>query len=225
MSDDILAQLVGVPPRRLLEDLARIGVALAKNERARPEVECFLASGQLVRGRIVSVAETPNNDRGAIALIAVGGNPRAPSVTFVRVDQIAAVTVIDASLLVKAPVADAPIPSKLELQRQAAARADAFASVFGRKLTIELNPTELDDDGRRAIGLTLPLVFDVLAAITGDEMGKVALKPLVSIELGAASSGDVGTYDGGKKLVVRAPKLLTEQFTMQTLRKAIEKLL
>ena len=48
MIDDVLEQLTGGNPRRLLDDLARIGSALAKADRARPEVECFLASGQLI---------------------------------------------------------------------------------------------------------------------------------------------------------------------------------
>jgi len=230
VNDDVLSQLVGASPRRLLEDLARIGVALAKNDRARPEVECFLASGQTVRGRIVSVADHhqvgADDRQGAIALIAIGGNVRGPSVTFVRVDQIAAVTVVDASLLVKAPVVDAPIPSKLELARQLAARGDSLAGVIGKRIELVLGgASELDDDGRRAIGVALPLVADVLAAIASDDMGKEALGKLDTVELGAASSGDVGTYDSGRRLVIRAPKLLTEQYTAATLRKAIEKLL
>jgi hypothetical protein len=223
VNDDVLSQLTGASPRRLLEDLARIGAALAKNDRARPEVECYLASGQLVRGRVVSVAD---DRQGAIALIAIGGSVRSPSVTFVRVDQIAAVTVVDASLLVKAPVVDAPIPSKLELQRQLAARADALAGALGRRIELALGgASELDDDGRRAIGATLSLVAEVLAAVGADEMGKAALSKIELVELGAASSGDVGTYDSGRRLVIRAPKLLTEQYTASTLRRAIEKLL
>ncbi len=102
---DVLGQLVGAPPRRLLEDLARTGAVLAKNDRSRPEVEIYLVSGQLVRGRIVSVVDDRD---GAVAVLVVGGSPRGPSVMFVRVDQIAAVTVIDASLLVKPPTADLP---------------------------------------------------------------------------------------------------------------------
>lgn len=223
MTDDVLSQLTGASPRKLLEDLARIGAALAKNDRARPEVECYLASGPAVRGRIVSVAE---DRQGAMALLAIGGNVRAPSVTFIRIDQIAAVTVVDASLLVKAPVVDSPIPSKLELQRQLAARGDALATAAGRRIAITLGgASELDDDGRRAIGVTLPLVVDVLVAIAADDMGREALRKIETVELGAASSGDVGTYDSGHRLVIRAPKLLTEQFTAQTLRRAIEKLL
>jgi len=100
---DVLGQLVGASPQRLLEELAHTGEALAKNDRARPEVEVYLGSGQLIRGRIISVAD---DQHGAVALLVVGGSPRGPSVTFVRVDQIAAVTVIDASLLVK--TADVP---------------------------------------------------------------------------------------------------------------------
>lgn len=105
VSDDILSQLTGANPRRLLEDLARLGVALARTDRPRPEVECYLTSGQLVRGRIVAVAD---DRQGAVALIAVGDSARAPSVTYVRVDHITAVTVVDASLLVKPITEPAP---------------------------------------------------------------------------------------------------------------------
>lgn len=227
MTDDVLAelarQLTGVTPRRLLDDLARIGAALAASDRPRPELECFLASGQVIRGRAVAVAD----DRGgALALISVGGNVRAPAVAFVRIDQIAALTVVDASLLVKAPVVDSPIPSKLQLQRQLAARAGGLAALAGKPIAIQLaGASELDDDGRRAIGVTLPIVIDALTAIAADDLGVAALRKLDAIELGAASSGDVGTYDSGKKLVIRAPKLLTEQYTVPTLKRAIEKLL
>jgi hypothetical protein len=219
VNESVLEQLKGGSPRHLLEDLARIGGALAKHDRARPEVELFLASGQTVHGRVVLVAED-----GAVALVQIGGSPQAPSVAFVRVDQIAAITVVDASLLVKAPTADTPVPSKLELQRQAAARGDSLASTLGRTFALQLGgATELDDEGRRAIGVAMPLVNDVLGAIAGDEMGREALRAIDVVELGAASSGEVSL--AGKRLVVRAPKLLTEQYTHATLRKAIEKLL
>ncbi|MEO8703975.1 MAG: hypothetical protein ABI867_28250 [Kofleriaceae bacterium] len=201
-------------PRRLLEDLARIGAALAKHDRVRPEVELHLASGQSVRGRIVSLAD------GAMAIVQVAGT----TVAFVRVDQIAAVTVADASVLVKPAVADAPVPSKLELQRQAAARADGLATAFGRPVTLQLaGASELDDDGRRAIGVVLPVVAEVMTAIATDELGREAVKALDVIELGSASTGEVRL--DGKRLVIRAPKLLSEQYTHTTLRTAIEKLL
>ena len=221
MSDDILGQLAGAAPRKLLEDLARIGTALAKNDRPRPEVEVFLASGQAIKGRVVSIAD---DRQGAIAVLLVGGNQRNPAVTFVRCDQIAALGVVDASLLVRAPTVDAPVPSKLELNRQVAAKGDHLAGVVGRKLALELGgASELDDDGRRAIIATLPLVIEVITSIAGDDMGKEALKTIDTIELGSASSGEI--YKDGKRLVVRAPKLVTEQYTHATLRRAIEKLL
>lgn len=221
MSDrEILDKLKAASPRHLLEELAGLGVALANNDRPRPEVELFLESGQGLKGRIVSVSD----DRGgAVALLVVGGSARAPAVTFVRVDRIAAVTVVDASLLTRAPTPDAPVPSKLELARQAAARGDALANALGRPVPVQLGgASELDDDGRRAIGGTLPLVVEVLTAIASDDMGREALRAIEAIELGAASSGEV--HLDGKRLVVRAPKLLTEQYTRETLRKAIEKL-
>ncbi|MEJ7599652.1 MAG: hypothetical protein WKG01_17225 [Kofleriaceae bacterium] len=220
-SDDILSLLTGASPRKLLEDLARIGVALAKHDRLRPEVEIFLTSGQLIKGRIVSVAD---DREGAVALLQVGGSADAPAVTFVRCNHMAAVGVVDASLLVRSPIIDTPVPSKLELNRQVAARAEDLATAVGRALPLELGgATELDDDGRRAIFSVLPLVVEVLAAIASDKMGQDALKHLDGVELGSAQSGEV--YKTGKKLVIRAPKLVTELYTQQTLRRAIEKLL
>jgi len=211
MTDDLLEQLAVATPRRVLEDLAKLGHALANADRARPEVELVLASGHVVRGRIARVAD-------GHALVVVGGSRQAPAVAFVPADQIAAVTVADASLLVRAPVPDAPVPSRLELARQLAARGDAL----GMKLELG-GASELDDDGRRAIGVTLPIVADVLASIASDAMGKEALAAIDTVELGAASSGDV--QRSGKRLVVRAPKLLADQFTHASLRRAIEKLL
>ena len=98
---EILSQLVGSSPRVLLEELARIGSALAKNERSRPEIEIFLASGHAVRGRIISIADDREANHGAVALVQVGGSVKAPSVTFVRIDQVVAITVVDASLLTR----------------------------------------------------------------------------------------------------------------------------
>ncbi len=201
----------------MLEDLSRLAIALAKNDRDRPEVELFLASGQVVRGRIVAVAE---DRQGPVAIVHVGGNMRQPAVTFVRIEQVAALTVADASLLVKAPVADAPVPSRLELQRQLAARADGLQTKLGRKLEIKL-ASDLDDDGRRAVGALLPVLLEVLTAIVGDELGKEALAKVEVIELAAAPSGEVVKESRG--FLIRAPKLLTEQLTHATLRGAIEK--
>jgi hypothetical protein len=219
VTDEILEELAGGSPRRVLEDLARLASALAKNARPRPEVELFLASGPIVRGRIVSITE--DRHAGSIAVVHVGGNVRQPSVTFVRVDQVTALSVIDASLLVRAPVTDAPAPSKLELQRQIVARADGLHAKLGRAMKIELGGIDLDDDARRAIGALVPLLFEVLTAIATDDMGKEALAPVERIELAAAPDGEVVKESRG--FLVRAPKLLTEQFTHQTLRRAIEK--
>lgn len=235
---DIVGQLTGGSPRHLLEDLTRIGTALAKADRARPEVELYLASGSAIRGRVVSVADDrtgaiapgsvsdrPAGDRagGAIAIVLIGGSAKQPSVAFVRVDQIAALIVVDASLLVKAPSIDAPVPSKLELQRQVAARADMLADTFGRKIAIELVASDLDDEGRRAIGIALPVIIEVLTAVATDELGKEALVSIDTLELGAAGSADVQL--ASKRLAIRAPKLLTEQLTHAVLRRVIEKLL
>ena len=204
-TDDVVGQL-GIS-RHLLDDLARIAATLAKHGRVRPEVELVLASGHVVRGRIVTV------DDGT-AIVHAGGT----SATFVRIDQVSAITVVDASVLVKAPTADVPVPSKLELMRQLAARGDSL----GKRLELG-GATELDDDGRRAIGFALPVVDEVVGAIAGDAMGREALAKVDAIELGSASAGEVRLE--GRRLVIRAPKLLSEAFTHASLRKAIERLL
>ena len=99
--------------------------------------------------------------RRPIALLHTGGQPRTPAVAFVRVDTVLAVTVIDASVLVKAPTADTPAPSKLELARALGARADSLTTALGRALPMTAAP-DLDDDGRRAVAQVLPSLTDTL---------------------------------------------------------------
>ena len=222
VAEGVLERLVGAAPRRLLEDLSRVAVALAKHDRVRPEVELYLASGQVVKGRVVTVSD---DRQGAVAVIQVGGSVRQPAVTFVRVDQVAAVTVADASLLVNAPVSDAPAPSRLELQRQIAARLDGLHTKLGAKQPVIKLASVDDDDSRRAVGVLLPVLFDVLMAIAADDMGKQAMGALESIELTADANGEVvnEVVKGQRGFLIRAPKILTEQFTLQSLRKEIEK--
>jgi hypothetical protein len=212
----IFEQLESRSTRQVLDDLARVGATLAKHARARPEVELHLTSGPIVRGRLISLS-----DQGSI-LVHTGGTPKSPSVAFVRLDQVAAVTVADASLLAKSMRSDAPVPSKLELQRQCASRADGLSASLGHPVTIELAAIDLDDDGRRAIGVALPLVQEVLHAIASDAMGKEALAKIATIELGSTDTLEV-TVDR-RRLTIRAPKLLAEQPDHAALRKAIEKL-
>ena len=218
MTDDVLSQLKPRSPRRVLDDLAPIARALAAHGRAQPEVELYLMSGQTLRGRFIG---TGDDREGTVVLVQVGGSQREPSVAYVRVDHLCAVVVVDASLLVRGPASDQPVPSKLELARQAAAKADALASKLGRALKITI--TADDDDGRRAAGILLPMLVDVILAIASDDMGKKALAELTSIELGAASPGEVARHE--RTLIVRAPKLLTDAFTLARLRAEVEKLL
>jgi hypothetical protein len=219
VSDDVVAQVKARAPRRVLDDLVPIARALASHGRARPEVELMLASGQAVRGRFVTLGDDRD---GVTVVIQVGGSPAEPSVAFVRIDQVVCVIVPDAGLLVRGPTPDQPIPSKLELARQAAAKSDLLAGRVGHAVAVSI-AAEMDEDGRRAIATLLPLLVEVLAAIASDDMGKQALQPITAIELGAGSAGDVGRH--GTTLVVRAPKLLTEAYTRESLRGEIEKLL
>lgn len=217
--EDVLGTLEARAPRRLLEDLSVIARAHAANDRQRPEIEVQLTSGAQIRGRVVSVTEDRD---GAVAMLYVGGQPKSPSVSFVRIDQIAAVTVIDASLLVRAPVSELPAPSALDLKRQVGAHADTLAPVFGRATPLVI-AGELDDADRRAIGVVLPVLIEVLLAVGSDAMGKSAFASIESVEVSAWAHADVTKV--GAKLVIHAPKLATGAFTPASLRAAIEKVL
>ena len=222
MNDDVTGDLNPRSPRRLLEDLAQLARVLHGNGRARPEVELYLATGQLVKGRIAAVGD--GDDRsGPIAVVIVGGTPRAPATAYVRVDQVVAVTVADAGLLLRAPTVDAPAPSRLELQRQAAARAESLIARLGRPLPVQI-ANDLDDDGRRAVGAFLPVLFDVLGGIAGDELGRLALGAIEVVEIGAAAIAELWK-EAPDRLVLRAPRIPTEAFTVASLRPAIERLL
>lgn len=94
---------------------------------------------------------------------------------------------------------------------------------LGRPLPLTL-ATDVDDEGRRAIGTLLPMLADVLVAIASDDMGKEALASFDTVEVGAASNLEVYKEDP-RRIVVRAPKLLTANVTHASLRAAIEKLL
>ncbi len=83
------------------------------------------------------------------------------------IDQLGAVVVADASLLVRGAQADAPVPTRLELARQVQARGEALVTVVGHPLPLTL-AAEVDDDARRAIALALPILVEVLAAIASD---------------------------------------------------------
>ncbi len=222
MNDDITSELTARTPRRLLEDLVQLARVLAANGRPRPEVELYLVGGQLVKGRLVDVGA--GDDRGGpVAVVAVGGTPRSPAAAYVRIDQIAAVVVADAGVLVRAPNTDAPPPSRLELQRQAAARGDALAARLDRALPVQL-AKDLDDDGRRAVAAFLPVLFDVLGGIAADELGRLALSAIAVVEIGAAPMPELWK-EPPDRLVLRAPRVPTDAFTIATLRPALEKLL
>lgn len=221
MIDDVTGELTARGPGHVLEDLAQLGRTLSANGRARPEVELILAGGAQLRGRIIAVGV--DERVGPIAVVMVGGTPRAPAVAYVRIDEVAAVTVADASVLVRAPVVEGPAPSRLELQRQAALRAEPLAGKLGRALAIQLGG-DLDDDSRRAVGALLPVLFDVVAAIAGDALGRDALAAIDTIELGAGPTAELWT-EAPRKLVLRAPRLLAEAFTFAGLRAALERLL
>lgn len=222
MNDDVTRELTARTPRRLLEDLAPLARVLAANGRPRPEVELYLASGQLVKGRLVEVGA--GDDRGGpVAVVIVGGTPRAPAAAYVRIDQVVAVVIADASVLVRAPVTDAPPPSRLELQRQAAAASEGLAGRLGHALPFEI-ARDLDDDGRRAVAAFLPVLVDVLVGIAADELGRLALSAIAVVEISAAAMPELWK-EGPDRLVLRAPRVPTDAFTIATLRPALEKLL
>jgi len=222
MNHDVTGELTARSPGRLLADLAQLARVLAANGRARPEVELYLASGQLVKGRLAQVG-AGDDHTGAIAVVIVGGTPRAPAAAYIRIDQIVAVVVADAGLLVRAPATDAPAPSRLELQGQAAAQGEVLISRLERALPVQV-AGDLDDDGRRAVAAFLPVLFDVLADIAADELGRLALSAIAVLEIGAASIAELWK-EPPDRLVLRAPRIPSDAFTVAVLRPAIEKLL
>ena len=124
VDDDVISELAPRSPLRLLEDLAQLAHGFAAIGRPRPEVELHLAGGSLVKGRLAAVGR--GDDRsGPIAVVIVGGSQRAPAAAYVRIDHVAAVTVGDAAIVVRAPV---PVPSRLELERQIAVRSEPLAA-------------------------------------------------------------------------------------------------
>jgi hypothetical protein len=191
-SDDITIQLAAKSPRRLLDDLAK----LAKTHGSRPEVELVLSAGTIVRGRVASLGD---DGGGPIVLVQTGGEPRAPSVAYVRVDAVVAITVVDASVLVRPASSETPAPSKLELARALGARADSMTTALGRALPMTASP-DLDDDGRRAVAALLPPLVDTLRAIAREGTRKHGLDALAGIELGAGQRAEIRR--NGDKLVI-----------------------
>jgi hypothetical protein len=219
--DDVAGELAAHSPRRVLEELAQLGRALIAAGRPRPEVELILGGGRELRGRIVAVGE--GGAAGAVAVLMVGGTPRAPAIAYVRVDDIAALTVPDAALLLRGPAVSAPAPSRLELGRQAQAQAEGLSGALGRPIAVRV-PGELDDDGRRAVAALIPLVGEVIGRIAADALGKTALAAIEAVELGTAGAPELWIEPPGT-LVVRMSPLVGEPFTAATLRAALEKLL
>jgi hypothetical protein len=190
VSDDVITQLTAKSPRRLLEDLAK----LAKT--TRPEVELVLGSGGVVRGVVVGLGD---DGGGQVALIHTGGQPRAPTVAYVRVDGIVAITVVDASVLVRAAPTASSAPSKLELARALGARAESLTTALGRALPITAVP-DIDDEGRRAIAALLPPLVDTLRAIARDPAHRKALDALAGLELGTGPRLDISRQ--GDRVVI-----------------------
>ena len=125
------------------------------------------------------------------------------------------------SVCARLEVPDAPAPSRLELQRQAAAYSAGLPALLGRAPAIQLAP-DLDDDDRRAIDALLPVLFDALTAIAGGGAGRAALAGIARIEIGAARSAALWK-EAPDRLVVRAPRDPAAACTIGSLRAAIER--
>ena len=203
--DGVLRDLAPRPPAQLLEELARVAKLLASAGRPRPDVELGLASGQVVKGKLVRV-------EGGTALVHTGGHARAPSVAYVRVEHIVVLTLPDASVLVHEPVlaAELPVPSRLELARKVAGLLPPIGFA-----------EDLDDGARRAVGALVPLLTAILSELAHDPMGREALAQLEAIELSSGVTARV--LREGKRLAIHAPVLAAEAFTLESLRAAIEK--
>ena len=115
IDDGALRDLQARPPAAVLDELAKLGRALTASGRPRPDVEIGLTSGQILRGKVIA-ADAAN------AVLHTGGHVRAPSVAYIRIDQIASLMLPDASVLAHelAATTDTPVPSLVELTRRVA---------------------------------------------------------------------------------------------------------
>jgi hypothetical protein len=217
---DILDELKPRSPSQVIEDAVSLGRVLAAHGRPRPELELSLQSGQTLRGRAIDFGETPHH--GPTIVLVTGGTPRTPSVAYVPISRVIAVVIDDASVLVRPPVSDAPAPNRLTLARQIAARGEPLTARLGRPIAITV-ADDLDDAGRRAVGAAIPVVLDALLAIAGDELGRDALAKLTAVTLTAGSAPELAIT--GDTLAVRAPVLLADAYTVDSLRRELEKLL
>jgi len=207
IDDGVLHDLVPRAPAVILEELARISRTLVANSRPRPDIELGMAGGQQIRGKLIAVD-------GGTALVHTGGQPRAPAVVFVRVDQIASLALTDASVLAHEPALapEAPVPTRAELARRVAGLMPPIAFA-----------AELDDAARRAVGALLPTLQHALYQIASDAVTKTSLAAIDGLDLAAAPTGLVARE--GKRLAIHAPILAAEAFTVVGLRAALERLL
>lgn len=187
MTDDRLVGLIPRSPLAVLEDLAHRAARAVAAGRGRPEVALYLASGPVVTGRLVAVGD----ERGAsLVVLHVGGDVHAPRLVTVRGDQIVGV-----SHELAAPIVDTgPAPGRLELARAAASAAvDAGVAIAVTD--------GLPDAGRRAVGLVLPRLGPLLAALRIDALGREALAAITTVKVGAAATGEV-RRDGADLVIV-----------------------
>lgn len=214
---DVLRELVPRGPRFVLDELAERSRQLAASNRARPEVELHLASG-IVRGRVVATGD----DRGTpIVVVHVDGAPVAPSVAYVRVDQVTAVVVRDAAVLARQVPADEPVPSRLDFTRRLTALADALGTRLGRAFAV--NAPELDDDGRRAVARLLPVLGELVPRIAADTLGAQAIAALDGLEL--AAGPQTAAVRHGRTLAITAPRFALDATSPDELRALIERVL
>lgn len=207
--DDVaasLARLGSAAPVAMLEQLARLGDALAKAGRSRPEVVIGLAGGQPLRGQLV----TASRDGVAIAT--------PPTVVLVNPADIAAVTIdaSDLARLARPELTAGEPPSRLALVRQVASAASGLAV----KLAVA---NALEDDGRRAVASGLAALCDAVGAIYRDELGRQALATIEMIELAAATQ--LAVDRAATTITVRLPTLVGETVTSDAIRRALERVL
>ena len=206
IEEGALRDMQARPPGAVLDELAKLGRALAASGRPRPDVELGLTSGQVIRGKVVAADATS-------AVLHTGGHVRAPSVAYVRIDQIASLVLPDASVLGHelAAATDTPVPTQVELARR----------VAGLMPPIAFAP--LDDGARRAVGALLPTLQHALYQIASQAAGKAALALVDGLDVGSAPTGTV--VREGKRIAIHAPLLTAEAFTVASLRAALERLL
>jgi hypothetical protein len=215
---DNLAGLIPRQPLRLLEELAALSRRVGAGEGfARPRVTLHLRSGRDVTGTLLGCAE----DHGErVALLLETRERESLDVTHISVSSLEALTVYDAARLDQ-PTRAVETPGSLELRRAVSAFGQGLRDA-GAALKTELM-ADLPESDFEPVWSALPALEEVLRAILSDDLGREALKPVVSLELSARSEARV--TKSGNAIEICAARGFLERPSARDWRELLERVL